>query len=74
MGCVAFNTHVAFWTVGDNITQVKTFGKNGQTFSRCVKSTAGAALTGSTVLSNLLVLTFPLPYSFSFIYARVCFS
>lgn len=73
MGCVAFNTHVAFWTMGDNITQVKTFSKNGQTFSRRVKSRAGAALTGSTVLSNLLVFTF-LSLILSHLFTPVCVS
>lgn len=73
MGCVAFNTYVAFWTVGDNITQVKTLGKNGQTISRRVKSRAGAALTGSTVLSNLLALTF-LSLILSHLFTPLCVS
>lgn len=69
MGCVAFNTHVAFWTVDDSMTQVKMLGKNAWTFSIHIPSKAGVALTGSIVLSNLF--NFPLRYSFSFVYACV---
>lgn len=44
MGSVAFNTHVAFWTVVDSITQVKMLGKNAQTFFIRIKSIVGVEL------------------------------